>query len=245
MAANPHRWSLARVPKPTCHAAFAFLILLVANCVFAQSVVSPAPSPSLQQPATAGQPAPDKEATPAPAGKVAVAAKPRKVITNDDLERGSGRSSRKVPDGESGSLLTCEAACEQAAREEVGYDADREAEWQMQVVSARRELIEDTEWRQLLLQAIRESNTYCRFLAQQSQKVSPSGNSYNARVQRAKANQYFENMDHVLRQNLDSVTNRMTARTNEVGALSPVRAAMMYVQGNRILQRECEGPGTR
>ncbi len=172
-------------------------------------------------------------------------AKPKKVITNDDLEPRSNGQSHAAAYGDSGSFLACEATCEQEARVEAGYDADREAEWQMQVVNARRELAADSEWRRLLLQAIDQSNRYCNFLSQQSQKVAPSGNSYSARVQRAKTDQYFQNMDKTLQQGLQNLASQMTRHTNEVGELSPVRGAMMYVQGNRILQRTCQFPPIR
>jgi hypothetical protein len=207
-----------------------------------QSAGAPVPTPSNQQPKAVAPTSPQADSSPPSPPKPAPPAKSKKVITNDDLATPSNGQSLKPADGDSGSFLTCEATCEQQAREEAGYASDREAEWQMQVVNARRELVADTEWRGLLSEALQQSNTYCNFLAQQSQKVSPSGNSYNARLQRAKADQYFEKMDRVLRQKLQTLANRMTSRTNEVGALSPVRASMMYVQGTRILQRVCQFP---
>jgi hypothetical protein len=184
----------------------------------------------------------DKEAAATPPPKPAASAKPKKVITNEDLERRSDNAARKALDGDSGSWLNCEASCEQQAREEAGYNTDRDAEWQMQIINARRELAADLAWRQMLMEAIQQSNTYCNFLSQQSQKVSPSGNGYQARVQRTKTDQYFQTMDSVLKQKLQTLANQMTQHTNEVGALSPVRGAMMYVQGTRILQRTCQFP---
>jgi hypothetical protein len=220
---------------------FTLLFISLAIRSSAQSADAPAIPPSSEQSAPASDATPQKVSAATP--KPNPLAKPKKVITNDDLEPRSGNGpSRKPGDGDSGSFLACEGACEQQAREELGFDADREADWQMQVVSARRELSADTEWRQMLLQAIQQTNTYCNFLAQQSQKVSPSNNSYNARTQRAQSEQYFQNMNRTLQQNLQSLANRMSAHTNEVGVLSPVRAAMMYVQGNRILHRECQFP---
>ncbi len=225
----------------------ATLFLYAISRVNAQSADAPVSPPTSQQPPESVSGAPQKDSAPTPAStpKPTAPTKAKKVITNDDLEPHASGQSHAAANGDSGSYLTCEATCEQEAREEAGYDADREAEWQMQIVNARRELAADVEWRRLLLQAIDQSNRYCNFLSQQSQKVAPSGNSYSARLQRAKADQYFQNMDKTLQQGLQNLAAQMTRHTNEVGELSPVRGAMMHVQGERILQRTCQFPGIR
>jgi CYTH domain-containing protein len=115
----------------------------------------------------------------------------------------------------------------------------------MQIVSARKELIADTEWRQLLSQAIQQTHTYCNFLAQRSQKVSPSGNSFDAQMQRARAEEYFQNMDRTLQQGLNTLTSRINSWIQQVSVLSPVRGAMMNAQASRIFQRNCEFPSPR
>jgi hypothetical protein len=141
--------------------------------------------------------------------------------------------------------MKCDAACEQEARQEAGYDEDREAEWRMQIVSARAELAADTAWRELLWQAIQQTTSYCNLLAQESQKVSPSSNTWDARVQRARAEQYYESMEHSLRQSLQAVAGRINSKIQSVSELSPVRAALMNVQQSRIFSRECELPSRR
>ncbi|HET6931916.1 MAG TPA: hypothetical protein VFI45_16440, partial [Candidatus Acidoferrum sp.] len=82
-------------------------------------------------------------------------------------------------------------------------------------------------------------------LLQQMQQTAPSGNDYNSRVQRARNNDYFENMGRTLRQGIETTMNRMEQHTNEVQVLSPVRAAMMSAQAARILNRTCELPAQR
>ncbi|HWN74995.1 MAG TPA: hypothetical protein VNO13_04575 [Candidatus Udaeobacter sp.] len=189
-------------------------------------------------------------ASPAPAAgasqKSASPAKPKHVITNEDLEP---HSANDVKDGKfipgEGSLLTCDSSCEQAARNELDYDSDNEAEWRVQIVRARRDLLEDTAWRGLLSQAVQQTNYYCNFLLQESQQTAPSGNDYNSRAQRARNANYFENMGRTLRQGLESLTNRMQEHIQEVRVLSPARAAMMTAQATRILDRTCELPGDR
>jgi hypothetical protein len=214
-------------------AGLTFLLACATSGLSAQSSPATAPSEASAQkdsPATAN---------PAP--------KPKKVITNEDLERhtaanGPTRPTEKTVANDSMSLLKCDAACEQEARERSGYDSDREAEWRMQIVNARSDLAADSEWREILWQAIQQTQMYCRLLAQESQKVAPSGNSYNARAQRAQAAQYFENMERTLRRTLESLTGRMNSKIQAVNQLSPVRAALMNVQGSRIFERECDSP---
>ena len=202
------------------------------------------PSPTPSDPPVTAAPAPAADASHKPASP----SKPKHVITNEDLEpHSSGSAHAKggefVP-GES-PLLSCDASCEQTARNELGYDSDNEAEWRAQVVPARRELLEDTVWRGMLSQAIQQTHYYCNFLLQQMQQTASSGNDYNSRAQRARDNNYFENMGRTLRQGIEATMNRMEQHTNEVRVLSPVRAAMMSAQAARILNRTCELPAQR
>jgi hypothetical protein len=212
------------------------LTVLLASLAFALPAQSSSPDAQ-------SAPAAQKDFSPKPNPSP----KPKKVITNEDLEahtasNGQSHPTGKIVAGDFSSPLKCEATCEQEARERSGYDSDREAEWRMQIVNARSDLAADTEWREILSQAIQQTQMYCRLLTQESQKVSPSGNSYNARVQRAQAEQYFQNMDRTLRQTLESLTSRMNARIQAVSQLSPVRAALMNVQGSRIFYRGCDSP---
>jgi hypothetical protein len=217
------------------------VLLVTAVNANPQSSTTPVPSQQSQQSApSAAQPAPKDSPS-----KAATPLKPKKVLTNDDLDthsNGGLSSGSRIVTGDSSSLLTCESVCEQQARAQVGYDSDREGEWQMQVANARRDLVADTEWRNLLSQTIQQTRTYCNFLEQQSRKTAPGNNSYNAQVQRARNQQYFENMDRTLQQGLESLANRSQNRIQEVQALSPVRAAMMTVQLSRIAERNCDLP---
>jgi len=190
-------------------------------------------------------PAPETPTTDS-AKKPTPPAKPKHVITNEDLEPRSNANAKdgKFLPGES-SLLICDTSCEQAARSELGYDSDNEAEWRVQIGRARRDLLEDTTWRGMLSQAIQQSNYYCNFLLQQTQQTAPSGNDYNSQVQRARNANYFENMDRTLKQGLQSTMNRMQEHMKEVQVLSPVRAAMMSAQTTRIFDRTCEFPAKR
>jgi hypothetical protein len=214
------------------------LVLSFASVSCGQTSTPAAQAPAVQE----ATPADQKDVAPKPSST----AKPKKVITNEDLEpRSPAIDIEKLITGSASSLLNCDPACEQQARELLGYDADYEAEWRMQVVRARRDLIADGEWHGMLSQSIDQVRTYCNFLAQESQKTAPSGNSWDAQVQRARNAKYFESMGNTLRQGLQASVDRMNNRIKEVGELSPARAAMMNVQANRIFDRTCDQPPQR
>ena len=216
------------------------LVFLCASVLNAQSPdqvqAPPAPSSAYKTPTADSS---SKSASPA---------KPKHVITNEDLEPDSTNNSNsdetKLP-GEDALLLQCNTTCETEARNYLGYDSDNEAEWRLQIVKARPELAEDTVWRGMLSQAIQQSNTYCNLLLQQSQTTAPSGDDYRSQVQRSKNAQYFDNMERTLHQGIQATMNRMQDRIKDVEVLSPVRAAMMYVQGTRIFERTCDPSGAR
>jgi hypothetical protein len=227
-------------PRRSKSVSLALLVFAFPLLSMAQSTPVPDPAkPTTPAPSSAPAPQADSPTKPAPP------AKPKHVFTNEDLEPKSSASrsqDSKLPTSDNSPLLNCEAACEQEARDASGYDTDREAEWQLQIVQARRDLAADQEWRGMLSQSIQQLNTYCNFQAQYSQQLSPTHNDYQSQMQRAKASQYFQNMDETLRRNLESTFNRMQARADEVAVLSPVRAALMTAQANRIGNRPCELP---
>jgi hypothetical protein len=213
--------------------------------IFAIFLVTPTFAQSAS-PQAAANPAPAAPATqaPSPDPSAKPAAKPKHIITNDDLEphtRANTSDEKIMP----GSFLTCGPTCEQEARSALDVQPDDEAEWRIQIIEARRDLAADSAWRGLLSQGLQQSNTYCNFLQQQTQKTAPSGNDYRSRVQQAQNQTYFENMDKSLRAVMEATVNRMQDRIKEVQVLSPVRAALMYVQANHIFDRTCDAPGAR
>jgi len=228
-----------KFPHRTLPACTFLFILLNASLARAQSNSSPAPAPSPAA-ATVQAPIPDASAKPP--------AKTKHVITNDDLPSSSSGAVRDkdglILPGPS-RLLNCDASCEHAARNYLGYDSENEGEWREQIVKARSDLGSDNEWRGLLNQGIAQVHYYCNFLAQREQKTAPASKSYSAQVQRAQNKEYFEYTERNLRQSMEGTMNRMQQRIQEIAVLSRVRAAMMYVQADRIWNQTCEGAGSR
>lgn len=218
------------------------LMLLLPLVCAAQSPSSPATPPATTPTQTFSSQDPATD----PSSKPATPAKPKHVITNEDIERrpATGPAEELTLPGAS-PLLNCDSSCEQEARASLNYDDDNEGEWRVQVAPARRELATDSNWRGMLSQGIQQTRYYCNFLYQQQQQNAPSGNNWNARQQRARNAKYFQDMDRALRQGIENTLSRMQDRIREVEVLSPVRAAMMSVQAQRIFERDCDPSGTR
>ena len=217
------------------------MLLLPLVCT-AQSPSSPATvtTPTSTQALPGQGPATGRSPTPA------TPQKPKRVITNEDIEhRTSVGSAEELTLPGASPLLDCDSSCEQEARTSLNYDDDNESEWRVQVAQARRELASDSNWRGMLSQGIQQTRYYCNFLYQQDQQNAPSGSDWNARQQRARNAKYFEDMDRALRQGMQNTLSRMQDRIREAEVLSPVRAAMMSVQAQRIFERDCDLHGTR
>jgi len=223
-------------------AALVFLLPFESRCQ------SPAPAPSSPTPPASSTSSPStNSSTTAQADasqKPAPATKPKHVYTDDDFQPKSSSQSGngQLGTSENSPYLNCDRACEQSAREKLGWGPDREGEWQIQIIQARRDLIADKQWRELLWNLMQRLTQYCNLQAQESQQVSPSGSDYNSRVARARANQYFENMDRTLRQSLQTAVNGVQSHVQDVYSLEPVRAAMMASQVDRIVDHACELP---
>ena len=218
-----------------------FMLPLPLVCA-AQSPPSPATAtaPMSTQTLSGQGSATDRSPTPA------TPAKPKHVITNEDIEhRPNVGSAEELTLPGASPLLGCDSSCEQEARASLSYDDDNEGEWRVQVAQARRELATDSNWRGMLSQGVQQTRSYCNFLYQQQQQNAPSGNDWNARQQRARNAKYFEDMDRALRQGMQNTLSRMQGRIREVEVLSPLRAAMMSVQAQRIFERDCDPPGAR
>jgi hypothetical protein len=219
------------------------LVSLGATRACAQSNANPdsstTPAPTAF-PAPAQAPASDASAKPA--------VKPKHIYTNDDMPSGSSGGTRGkdglIMPGPS-RLMDCDASCEHAARHYLGYDSSNDGEWREQIVKARSDLASDNQWRGLLNQAIQQTHYYCNFLAQQSQKTAPSSKDYNAQVQRSQNSEYFEYTERNLRASMEGTMNQMEQRIQEVTNLSRVRAALMYVQADRIWNQDCGDAGSR
>jgi hypothetical protein len=217
-------------------------LLVVPSHAQSNSGASPAPPPTSPAPGGSAAPTPAVDAVAKPA------AKPKHVFTNDDMPSSSSGST-VGKDGEimpgPSRLLDCDASCEHAARNYLGYDSENEGEWREQIVKARNDLASDNPWRGLLHQGIAQVKYYCNFLAQQSQKTAPSNKSYNAQVQRSQNSEYFEYTERNLRNTMEGTRNQMEQRIQEVAVLWQVRAALMYVQADRIWNQGCEDLGSR
>lgn len=176
-----------------------------------------------------------------PAPNLKKLAQQHKVITTDDLE-GLHSKERKYPlakySGKASSdPALCDADCAAEAREEAEMGPEREGDWQAQFSAAKHYLSGDVNWRYAYMNGLQKAQMYCTFQGQLRKAPPPSGNDYQSRVERAKREQYEEDMDHTLSVGLQGVSTQMNNMIAEAQKTDPVRAAIMSVLARRIFNQ--------
>jgi hypothetical protein len=211
--------------------------------VTAQSPGSGNPAPAQDSTSPAQNTSPDKkpDKTPASGGASATPAqgKKPKVITNDDINADRALHN----DGSAGSASgrhaipgtgVCDDECADAAREMAGFGPDRDGEWQFALTAARRNLAADTAWPGAYVTLERAVKQYCTFQQQVQMTAVPSGSDYNSQVERAKRQQYVEDMGRVLGQNVENANAQIERMAQGADESDPARAAIMRVLAQRV-----------
>ncbi len=237
-----------------CAAAIFFGVMLAFGAIETAEAQSAAPegaqaSAHVAHPQTEGttqqNAAADKDAAPN-AAAIAAPQKPaataRKVITNDDID---ARHARESEEGGKKGLIygtgLCDDECAENAREAMGFGREREGEWQIRLMSARRNLQADMDWRRAYKSLGEEIKTYCTFQYQQEVAILPTSNTWDAGVERAKRQQYAENMRRILVQKIEGANLQLARMAETVQPIEPVRATIMNVLMSRANATSCMG----
>jgi len=168
----------------------------------------------------------------------------RKVITNDDIDAEHAREAEGTQNGKTGVIYAtglCDAECADEAREAMGFGPQREGEWQIRLVTARRNLQADTDWRRAYSSLGDALNTYCTFQYQLQTAMLPTSNTWDAGIERAKRQQYSENMERVLMQRVQGANIQLVRIAQAVRPVEPVRATIMNVLVSRLYGSSCMG----
>lgn len=211
---------------------FVILVFLAPLPAAAQSGPSGGNAPVAQ--ADPSKSSDEKPAPPAVNPAPAKAAKPHKVITNEDIDAAHAQDASKIGDDAKfaapifGSAL-CDDNCAHIAHDQLGFEPGREGEWQMQLAAARRNLAADSAWLRAYGNGSQKAKMYCDFVTQERNTILPEGNDYWARVDRAKHQQYAEDMGRTLSQGVQSAANQINQLIQAVSPVDPVRAAIMGV----------------
>jgi hypothetical protein len=217
---------------PALAGAFAILIFLAPHSMAAQSGPSGGGSPAA--PADAPKSSGEKPTPPAENSAPAKPAKARKVITNEDIDVAHARDASKIGDNGKfappifGSAL-CDDDCALQAHDQLGFQPEQEGEWQMQLAAAHRNLAADSAWLRAYGNASQKEKMYCDFVTQEQNTILPEGNDFWARVDRAKHQQYAEDMGRTLSQGVQGASNQINQLIEVVRPVDPVRAAIMGV----------------
>lgn len=226
-----------RLSPTTLAGLFAILVFLAPLPAAAQSGPSGGNVPVAQ--ADPPKSSDEKPAPPAENSAPAKPAKPHKVITNEDIDAAHAREASQIGDNEKyaapifGSAL-CNDNCAHIAHDQLGFESEREGEWQMQLAAARRNLAADSAWLRAYGNAAQKEKMYCDFVTQEQNTILPQGNDYWGRVDRAKHQQYAEEMGRTLSQGVQSVSNQINQLIEAVRPVDPVRAAIMGVVSYQV-----------
>jgi hypothetical protein len=221
-----------RIAPVALAGAFAIFIFLAPRSTAAQSGPSGGSAPVA--PADAPKSSGEKPAPPAENSAPAKPAKPRKVITNDDIDAAHARDASQIGGNGKyaasifGSAL-CDEECAHQTHDQLGFEPEQEGEWQMQLAAARRALGTDSTWLRAYGNASQKEKMYCDFVTQEQNTILPEGNDYWARVDRAKHQQYAEDMGRTLSQGVQGAANQINQLIEGVQPVDPVRAAIMGV----------------
>lgn len=208
---------------------------------FAQSGASAPGNPPAPKPATAQQsatPADKKEQS----TKLQKMVNEHKVITNEDMEKlhvAAGDKSAAQPEraASSSDAFHCDEECAKQARDIAGMGDDEEGEWQTQLAAARHFIVTDAEWKDAIWNGFDRTRTYCTFQKQLQTATPPSGDDYHSRYERAKQENYAEEMGRTLTNGVQSASERLNRLIDKTEETDPVRAAVMSVLAGRALNQ--------
>jgi hypothetical protein len=215
-------------------------VLLTATFNAGIAAQTNAPPPAIP-PATPGA-APAAPTNPPAKDNSAAAstAKKRKVFTDDDVPalRAKGGIANDDDAGTAmiyGTMGACDADCEQQVKDQIGVTEEQEGEWKLQMTAARREIGEDRQWRELYGRGQQAIKRACTLRTQMASVPLPSGNDYQSRLERAKEEQMFVESEKAATRQLQNVADGMSQYIQPFAGREPVRAVMMAVIGERLL----------
>lgn len=215
----------------------AFVSLGVFQFAAAQSSANGSSSPPSQ---TASDKKPDKPADTSAAPATPAQVKKPKVITNDDINADRARHNDGFAGGATDTHAipgtgVCDDECADQAREMAGFGPEQDGEWRFALAAARRSLAADAAWPGAYATLARAVKTYCTFQAQLQATAVPTGNDYGSRVERAKRQQYVDDMSRVLSQSVNNANaqiDRMAQQADENE--EPARGAIVRVLAQRV-----------
>ena len=140
----------------------ALALSLAGSALFASAQDQPptaASSDKSQPPASASpsaqNPAPDRDKP------NAAAAKPRRVITNEDIEAEHEQLASANSDIDIGNINDCDAACFEAVRGWANYYIVRNTDWKRDLLHGIDQVSEDGKWQAALYQIARSKSKFC------------------------------------------------------------------------------------
>ena len=230
------------------HAQLAVCVFVLSFCLSANSSVAQSTAPAAKAPpaspgTTTWSKAPQKKKEVPARTNLRKLAAEHKVITTEDLETpqaGKNYHLKAVSESPSPDAARCDAECASEAREISGFGIDRLGEWDVQFIAAKQWLASSAEWRRAYFEALQKTRMYCTFQGQQDKARPPTGNDYRSRYERARQEQYEDNMNRTLSIGVQNAAAQISRLIDDADEREPVRAAVMRVLAGRIFN-QCAG----
>jgi len=217
-----------------CALSFAALLFCVCPSI---SAAQSSAAPASEKPAVKQSAGENKTAAPSNLQKLAAQ---HKVITTEDLQNPHARKNYHLEKSHEAPLsdpAECDAECAAEARALAGFGLDRLGEWDVQLIAAKHSLATDALWRHAYFDAFQKAKMYCALQKQQETAVPPSGNDYRSRMERARQEQYVNDMSHTLTTSLQGVSTQISQLIERSQETEPVRAAIMSVLAGRVFSQ--------
>lgn len=200
-----------------------------------------------QNPAPPAAPAAAPATPAAPTAKPAAPSEPqsakpkaRHVFTDDDVPALRAQGGIANDDGPGSKMIygavgPCDANCEELIKQRLDVSEEEEGQWKLQLTAARRQLGEDRQWRELYWKGQQTMNFVCNLRRQEELVLLPTGNDFQSRLERAKQLKSFQEQEDSSRRQLQNNVAGIEHYAQQYYAREPVRAMMMAVIAEKLL----------
>jgi hypothetical protein len=228
--------------------------VLPASCValllcFASGGLRPAPrvtpiawqQTDPKRPSQEKQPADSQQKQPsAPAAKPA--AKPKKVITNDDLE-GSG-SGFGFSSAEFSQINDCDRSCFRNLQQSIRIDPAQNPHWRRDVLRAIDLVRKDAAWQRILHDVYDLHLKTCDLQVEKQEELAKAADPANVTPQEVDIEEKYEVKFRELQEQLNAVRARQSALKGDAND-NPVVFRFRIYQENRLQGAPCAQPAYR
>jgi len=201
------------------------------------------PAPSSVNPEKMAQPAQNDGKSPEPAPQPAgandapkAAAKPRHVITNEDIEAQHAQMASANSDIDIGNINDCDNNCFDSLRYSTGYYVARNTDWKHDLLRGIQQVTDDSKWQAALYQIARLKAKFCELSQDKNDALADSANPKNMTEDEIAIQESYE-------RKFEAAENSLNAAYSNADAImrgySGIVVGFMNLQKQRAGNRGC------